>query len=68
MTLEIALNNDSINKLDLTNALTVIEKLPQDRAIAKYEQKLRFVINYTRESTDPRELSEIPELDCGLYV
>lgn len=62
MTLEIALNNDSINNLDLTTALKVIEQLPQDKAIAEYEQKLKFVIDYAREETDPRELSEIPEI------
>ena len=62
MTLEIAINTDSINNLDLSSALQVIEKLPQDRAIAEYEQKLKFLIDYAREETDPRELSEIPEI------
>ena len=62
MTLEIAINTDSINNLDLSSALKAIEKLPQDRAIAEYEQKLKFAIDYAREETDPRELSEIPEI------
>lgn len=62
MTLKIAINTDCINNLDLTTALTVMEKLPQDKAIAQYEQKLKFTIDYQREETDPRELSEIPEI------
>lgn len=62
MTLKIAINTDSINHLDLLPALEVIEKLPQDKAIAEYEQKLKFAIDYQREETDPRELSEIPEI------
>ncbi len=60
MNLKIAINTDSINNLDLTTALTVIEQLPKDKAIAEYEQKLKFVIDYAREEPDPRELSEIP--------
>ena len=62
MTLKIAINTDSINNLDLSSALTAIEQLPQDKAIAEYEQKLKFAIDYAREETDPRELSEIPEI------
>ncbi|MDJ0692054.1 MAG: CRR6 family NdhI maturation factor [Xenococcaceae cyanobacterium MO_188.B32] len=62
MNLKIAINTDSINNLDLTTALTVIEQLPKDKAIAEYEQKLKFVIDYAREEPDPRELSEIPEI------
>ena len=62
MNLKIAINTDSINNLDLSSALTVIEQLPKDKAIAEYEQKLKFAIDYAREETDPRELSEIPEI------
>ena len=62
MTLKIAINTDSINNLDLSTASAVIEKLPKDKAIAEYEQKLKFAIDYAREETDPRELSEIPEI------
>lgn len=62
MNLKITLNTDSINNLDLSPALAVIEQLPQDEAIAQYEQKLKFAIDYQREETDPRELSEIPEI------
>lgn len=62
MTLKIAINTDSINNLDLASAVKVIEKLPKDKEIAAYEQKLKFDINYQRDETDPRELSEIPEI------
>ncbi|MGK7953033.1 MAG: CRR6 family NdhI maturation factor [Xenococcaceae cyanobacterium] len=62
MTLKIAINTDSINNLDLASAVKVIEELPKDKEIAAYEQKLKFDINYQRDETDPRELSEIPEI------
>lgn len=61
MTIAIALNNDFINNLDLSPASTVIEQLLQD-GVASHEQQLRFDINYDLEPTDPRELSEIPEV------
>lgn len=62
MTIAIALNSYHLNNLDLSPAQTVIEKLLQERAIAAQEQQLRFEIDYTRESEDPRELSEIPSV------
>ena len=62
MTLTITISTDSINNLDLSSALTAIEKLPKNQEIAEYEQKLKFAINYQKEETDPRELSEIPEI------
>lgn len=62
MTLAIALTSDSINNLDLSPATTVIDKLLDEGAIASQEQQLQFEIDYPREPTDPRELSEIPEV------
>lgn len=62
MTITIALNSDCLDKLDLSPAVTVIEKLLQEGAIASHEQQLYFDINYLREPQDPRELSEIPEV------
>ena len=62
MTITIALNTDSINNLDLSPALTVIDQLLQEETIASNEQQLSFDINYPLEAGDPRELSEIPEL------
>jgi hypothetical protein len=62
MTITITLNNDFINNLDLSPALTVIEPLIHDKGITSNEQLLSFEINYARETNDPRELSEIPEV------
>ena len=62
MTLTIALDSDCINTLDLSPAQVEIEKLLQKKAIASHEQQICFEIDYPREPTDPRELSEIPEV------
>lgn len=62
MTITIALNSDCINNLDILPARTVIDKLLQQQAIISHEQQLCFEIDYPREPTDPRELSEIPEV------
>ncbi|MBU7582646.1 MAG: CRR6 family NdhI maturation factor [Nostoc sp. TH1S01] len=61
MAIAIALNTDSIHKLDLSPALEVIEPLLQE-GVAAYEQQLSFDINYPLDPGDPRELSEVPEL------
>jgi hypothetical protein len=61
MTLTIALNTEIINNLDISEATAIIESILKEN-IAENEQKLRFEINYEREATDPRELSEIPEV------
>ncbi len=58
----IALNQDSINRLDISPASKVIESLLQEETIVSHEQQLRFEINYPLEPGDPRELSEIPEI------
>ena len=62
MTIAIALSSEYINNLDLSPAQTVVEKLLQEQTIASHEQQLVFEIDYPREPTDPRELSEIPEV------
>ncbi len=62
MTIAIALNSESINTLDLSPAQTVIETLLQEQTLAAHEQQLYFEIDYPRDPTDPRELSEIPEV------
>ncbi|ALF51920.1 hypothetical protein ACX27_02125 [Nostoc piscinale CENA21] len=61
MAIAIALHTDSINKLDLSPALAVIEPLLQE-GVAAYEQQLNFDIDYPLDPGDPRELSEVPEL------
>lgn len=62
MTITITLNNDCIYNLDVSPALTVIEPILQAGKISSSEQQLRLEINYQREASDPRELSEIPEV------
>lgn len=58
----ITLNQQYLNNLDLSPVQIIIDKLLQDGAIATSEQQLKFNINYPRDETDPRELSEIPEV------
>lgn len=55
-------NLKHIQTLDLTPVTSEIEPLLQEQKIASAEQKLSFVIDYPREDSDPRELSEIPEV------
>ncbi|MCP2728071.1 CRR6 family NdhI maturation factor [Limnofasciculus baicalensis] len=62
MTIAIALNSNSINNLDISPAQSAIAKLLHEGAIASHEQQLRFEIDYPRDPSDPRELSEIPEI------
>ncbi len=62
MTLQITLDTSTINNLDLSAVQEVIPQLLQEQEIIKWEQQLQLVINYDLEATDPRELSEIPEI------
>lgn len=62
MTLKIALDNQKIDSLDLSPAHRAIAPLLENNRIASYEQQLRLEIDYQREATDPRELSEIPAI------
>ncbi len=62
MTLEITLDSATINTLDLSPVEKLMPQLLQDREITKREQQLKFVLNYDLEASDPRELSEIPEI------
>jgi hypothetical protein len=62
MNLTIALSTESIQSLDLSPAQGKIEALLSERAIADYEQRLQFEIDYQQDVTDPREFSEIPEI------
>ncbi|NEP46874.1 MAG: CRR6 family NdhI maturation factor [Okeania sp. SIO2H7] len=62
MTLTIAISTEQIDNLDLSPATETISKLLSQGAIASYEQQLRLEINYDRDPSDPRELSEIPEI------
>lgn len=62
MSIAIAINLDHLNNLDLSPAVTAIEKLLDENALASHEQQLCFQVNYPREPQDPRELPEIPEV------
>ncbi|MEO0835744.1 MAG: CRR6 family NdhI maturation factor [Cyanobacteria bacterium J06642_3] len=61
MTIKIVLDNKAIADLDLTAAQQQIVPLLKEN-IADFEQQLQFVIDFQRDETDPRELSEIPEI------
>lgn len=58
----IQLNQEHLQKLDLSPVTTVVEKLLQERTITSQEQQIHFEIDFPRDETDPRELSEIPEI------
>lgn len=62
MTLTIALNPSVLNQLDLSPALEVLQPLRDREELLRCEQQLTFSIEYPRDPTDPRELSEIPEI------
>ena len=62
MTVNIALDTNVIDSLDLSPIKKAIAELPANKAIAEYEQQLQFTINYQLSATDPRELSEVPEI------
>jgi hypothetical protein len=61
MTFTITVNTEIIHNLDIKPAIEIIENI-LSKNIVQNEQKLRFKIDYDREETDPRELSEIPEI------
>lgn len=62
MTISITINTQQIQNLDLSPVTDKIEPLLAQSAIASVEQQLNFVIDYPREESDPREVSEIPEV------
>ena len=60
MTIKITLDDRAIADLDISSVKNKIAPLLGQ--IADYEQQLQFAIEFKREETDPRELSEIPEI------
>ncbi|MEM6400387.1 MAG: CRR6 family NdhI maturation factor [Cyanobacteria bacterium P01_D01_bin.116] len=62
MNLTITIPSSSINRLDLSPAITAIDKILAENKITSSEQQLRLDIQYELESGDPRELSEVPEV------
>jgi hypothetical protein len=62
MTTSISLQASHFDRLDLSPLTAVIEPWLQTKEVAQHEQDLAFAIDFPRESSDPRELSEIPEI------
>lgn len=62
MTQTITVQLDHLTELDITSVRKIIDPLLEKNAIASLEQALSFDIHYPRETGDPRELSEIPEV------
>lgn len=58
----IILKKDSIEKLDLACVTNVLEPILRENQLLEFEQKFQFEIDYPTEETDPRELSEIPQV------
>ena len=58
----IKLNAATLNRLDLSPAVAIIEPWLADGSVINHEQELRFEISFPQEPGDPRELSEIPEV------
>ena len=58
----IALDENLLNSLDLSPVQVAMEELLAKGNITDGEQQFRFQIDFPRDSVDPRELSEIPEV------
>jgi hypothetical protein len=58
MTVTIALETALIERIDITAAMRQIDALQRDWR--GHEQQLQFQIDFDRDPSDPRELSEIP--------
>jgi len=58
----IAIDSTQIHSLDLSPVTSWIEAWRSQQAIADYEQQITFAIDFPLEESDPRELSEIPEI------
>ncbi len=62
MTITIKLTKDSIDQLDLSPVKRELDPILNQGNLTEYEQQFQFEVDYPREETDPRELSEIPEV------
>lgn len=65
MTITIALDKKTIEKLDLspvTAKIGDIANSSHENQLTQWEQQLQFAIDYQQEADDPRELSEIAEI------
>ncbi len=62
MTQTIAVQLDHLTGLDISPVTKIVEPSLKEGAIATLEQTLSFELHYPRDPSDPRELSEIPEI------
>lgn len=58
----VILTDQHLQQLDLSPVLPIIDPLLADNSAIVSEVDLRFDIQFNREPSDPRELSEIPEV------
>ena len=58
----IALDVNTLQTLDLSPVTILIDQWHSTQTILEQENQIQFQINFPREETDPRELSEIPEV------
>jgi hypothetical protein len=58
----IALDSTQIQSLDLSPVTSLIEDWRSQNVISAHEQQISFAIEFPLDDTDPRELSEIPEI------
>ncbi len=58
----ITLTADHLHQLDLAPAEHLLLAWLEQGVIPSHEQTVEFAIDYPRDPTDPRELSEIPEV------
>lgn len=62
MAITVKVNSECVYRLDIEPASRAIAELLAKGALAACEEQLCFDIDLATEPTDPRELSEIPEL------
>ena len=60
MTTKLTIDGKAIASLNISQVSSEIES--RSERLADCEQQLQFAIEFEREATDPRELSEIPEV------
>ncbi|MCU0533335.1 MAG: CRR6 family NdhI maturation factor [Hydrococcus sp. Prado102] len=60
--IKITLDRECLHNLDLSPVKTIMDRIFEEGAIASYEQQIHLEFDYFRDPTDPRELSEIPEI------
>jgi len=58
----ITVSKNSLEKLDISEVKKILEPILSNNQLLEFEQKIQFKIDFPREETDPRELSEIPEV------